>query len=256
MKLVAIALVGACAVAAAAAAESSEAWIGIALTDGSAGGARITKVMEGSPGQRAGLSAGDEVLALNNHKTDGPRALIDEVRKAGVGTTAHLRLVDAKGHARTVSLRLEARPDGMTLQRAQLIGRAAPDFEPEVQAGSPLARLSSLRGQVVLIDFFATWCGPCIATLPHVEELHERLGGRGLKVIGVSTESAPIVAQAAERFHLKYTLASDEKEGVSGSYHVFALPTMVVIDRQGVVREISIADTDAVDAALAAALKH
>ena len=63
------------------------------------------------------------------------------------------------------------------------------------------------------------------------------------------------VRAAAQRFRLKYTLASDASEGVSGSYHVFALPTMVVIDRQGVVREISIADADAIDAAIAAALK-
>jgi peroxiredoxin len=236
-------------------APAGDPWIGISLESGGFGGARIREVIEGSPGQRAGLAVGDEVLTLNDHKTDGPRALIDEVRRSGVGRRVALRVVDGKGHTRTVALQLEARPDMETLQRVQLLGRRAPDFEPLVQAGSKTGRLSELRGHVVLIDFFATWCGPCVATMPHVEELHERLGARGLKVIGVSTEAPPIVAAAAQRFRLKYTLASDESEGVSGSYHVFALPTMVVIDRQGVVREVSVADVDAVDSAIAAALK-
>jgi peroxiredoxin len=91
--------------------------------------------------------------------------------------------------------------------------------------------------------------------MPHVEELHERLSSHGLKVIGISTESPSIVAAAAGRFHLKYPLASDENEAVSGSYHVFALPTMVVIDRQGVVKQISIAVTETIDGAIAEALK-
>jgi peroxiredoxin len=152
-------------------------------------------------------------------------------------------------------LTLEARPDAESLQRGQLLGRSAPDFEPVVLAGTKLGRISGLRGSVVLIDFFATWCGPCMEALPHVEELHEKLGPRGLRVIGVSTEAPSIVAGIAARHGLKYTVASDEKEAISASYHVFALPTMVVIDRKGIVREVVVNDAAAVEAALEAALK-
>jgi peroxiredoxin len=234
---------------------SGQPWIGLVLTDGGFGGTRVKEVMDGSPGQRAGIVAGDEVLSIDDHKTESMRALVAEVKRAGLGHLAHLRLVDKRGHTRTVSLKLEARPDMETLQRNTLVGRPAPDFALSVQAGSKLGKLSSLRGQVVLLDFFATWCGPCVQAMPHLEELHERLGSRGLKVIGISTESPSTVAAAAERFHLKYPLASDEGEAMQNAYHVFALPTLVLIDRQGVVREVSVADPGAIEAELAEALR-
>ncbi|HZS40166.1 MAG TPA: redoxin family protein [Polyangia bacterium] len=230
-------------------------WIGIELDRGSHGGAKVKRVLEGTPGERAGLHEGDEVVAVDGVPSTTAKILVETVQKAGVGHVAKLRVVDAKGKPRTVELTLEARPSMSALERTSLVGHPAPDFEPTIQAGGKLPRISALKGQVVLIDFFATWCGPCIAAMPHVEEMHQKLAARGLKVLGVSSESAAIVAQAAGRFHVTYPLASDENEGVSGSYHVYALPTMVVIDRQGVVREVAVADTDAVDAAVEAALK-
>lgn len=230
-------------------------WLGLELEPGAQGGVRVRRVVPESPAQRAGFSPGDEVLTVGEEAVASPAALVAAVKRSGVGAKLTVRVVDGRGAKRAIAVTLEARPDDDDLQRSSLLGRAAPDFEPTVQAGAKLGRVSSLKGQVVLIDFFATWCGPCVAAMPHINALHEKLGAKGLKVIGVSTESPDIVARAAQRFGLKYTLASDEDEGVSRSYMIRALPTMVVIDRQGVVRTVSIADTDAVDAAIEAALR-
>jgi peroxiredoxin len=237
-----------------ASARSQGPWIGLVLDKGTQG-SRVKEVVENSPGQRAGIVAGEEVLSLDKTDTTAPEILIDAVKRAGVGQVVKLKVLDGKGVQRVVSLKLEARPEMSELQRNALVGKSAPDFTPAVLTGAKLGKLSSLKGQVVLIDFFATWCGPCVASMPHINGLHETLGAKGLKVIGVSTESADIVGRVAERFKLKYSIAADENEGISRSYKVYALPTMVVIDRQGKVTEIAVADTDAVDAAVERALK-
>jgi peroxiredoxin len=230
-------------------------WIGLQLGAGTFGGAKVKSVIPGSPGERAGIHAGDEVLSVDERATDSPAAVIETVQKGGVGHAARLRLVDGKGHTRQVTVTYEERPDRESLQRHSLVGRPAPDFQPSVQSGDKLPRVSGLRGKVVMIDFFATWCGPCIEAMPHIEELHKKLRKSGLVVLGISNESPSIVATAAERFHVTYPIAADADDGVTASYQVFALPTVVVIDRQGVVREVAVADFDAVDNAVAAALK-
>jgi peroxiredoxin len=238
------------------AAYADDPWIGITLDTGKVGGTHIREVHADAPGAKAGLKVGDEVLSLDGEKTESAQTLIAAVKRAGVGKTIKLKVADTSGKTRTVAMTLEPKPQMGDLQRGTLVGHAAPDFAPSVQVGAKLPRISAMKGQVVLIDFFATWCGPCVALMPHIEHLHATLGQKGLKVLGVSTESADIVAHAAERFHVSYPLASDESEGVSQSYRVFAIPTMVVIDRKGVVREVSVADPDTVDAAIEAALKE
>lgn len=239
----------------AALSQGESPWIGLTLDTGKQG-THVREVHPESPGAKAGIKAGEEVLALDGESTPSAQTLIAAVKKAGVGKTIKLKVADATGKARTVAITLEPKPRMDDLQRGSLVGHAAPDFEPSVQVGPKLPRISAMKGQVVLIDFFATWCGPCVAMMPHIEKLHATLGSKGLKVLGVSTESAPIVAGAAAKFHLTYPLASDESENISQSYRVFAIPTMVVIDKKGVVREVSVADPETIDAAIEAAMKE
>jgi len=94
--------------------------------------------------------------------------------------------------------------------------------------------LSKLRGKVVLLDFWATWCGPCRIEMPRVEKLHQEFKGKGLIVLGVNLREAPERARAFMKKN-GYTFGSllDAKAEVADRYQVDGIPTLLVIDRKG-----------------------
>jgi cytochrome c biogenesis protein CcmG, thiol:disulfide interchange protein DsbE len=119
------------------------------------------------------------------------------------------------------------------------VGRPAPAFRAATLAGPPLA-LADLRGKVVLLDFWATWCAPCLAEMPALRRLDETAGPRGLAVVGINIEGAAArraVDDVVREAGLRYPTVIDEGE-VRRRYGVEGLPHLVIIDRQGVVRRV------------------
>src|SRR5437879_5302075 len=68
-----------------------------------------------------------------------------------------------------------------------LIGKPAPDFKGEFSLNGKPTKLSDLKGKVVLLDFWAVWCGPCVSTFPHLREWHKEYKDKGLEILGVTT---------------------------------------------------------------------
>ncbi|HEX2571325.1 MAG TPA: redoxin domain-containing protein [Polyangia bacterium] len=219
-------------------AQASPPWLGVELQSGPQGGVVVKRVIPHSPAGRAGIRVGEEVVEFAGQKVTSGDALVMAVQHTPAGTRVPVKLARGRGSSRTVELVVEPRPDLDTLQRDTLLDQSAPDFMPKVVAGGKLGRLSSLRGRVVLLDFFATWCGPCRASMPHITALHRRLASRGLQVIGISNEEPQVVAGAAERFQLDYPLAADPGSEIGAQYFIHALPTVVLIDKRGQVRHI------------------
>lgn len=141
------------------------------------------------------------------------------------------------------------------------VGKAAPAFavKPVRPAGD--ITLDSLKGKVVLLDFWATWCGPCLQIMPRVSELSKKHRDAGLVVVGISNETPTTVSKFRDdRFDPGYDLAVDPGNRTNLLYGVTNLPTTVLIGRDGKVRhyevgadpEHGIADLEkAVEAALA-----
>lgn len=115
-------------------------------------------------------------------------------------------------------------------------GSAAPLLD---LAGNPVT-LGSLRGKLVLLNFWATWCPPCQGETPVLRDLDEQYRARGLAIVGVAVqETTPDDVRAyAQRYGLGYTIAFDATADVFNAYRVYALPTQVFIGADGTVRQV------------------
>ncbi|HEY0172715.1 MAG TPA: cytochrome c biogenesis protein CcdA [Pyrinomonadaceae bacterium] len=112
----------------------------------------------------------------------------------------------------------------------------APDLELTTTDGKPL-KLSELRGQVVLLNFWATWCVPCRSEIPALNAMEKELSARGFKVLGVTTsDSSDVVSEYQKDVRQDYTVALGD-DAVANAYSVGVLPTTFIIDREGRIRE-------------------
>ena len=112
-------------------------------------------------------------------------------------------------------------------------GRLAPDFT--VSDGTTTVHLASYRGSVVLLNFWATWCQPCVVEMPSLLELHR--DQPGLAVLAVSIdEDADAYSRFLVRHHIDLITVRDPSQGAAKLYHTDMWPETYVIDRQGVIR--------------------
>jgi thiol-disulfide isomerase/thioredoxin len=108
-------------------------------------------------------------------------------------------------------------------------------FDYVLNAPESAPSLSSMKGHTVLLDFWATWCGPCQQTAPVVDRIAARYRDQGLDVVGVNTsDAAGNAAPWAARHHLGYPIAYDEG-AAARAYGVENLPTLVIIGKDGTV---------------------
>ncbi|MFN3237193.1 MAG: TlpA family protein disulfide reductase [Pseudomonadales bacterium] len=113
-----------------------------------------------------------------------------------------------------------------------------PDFTLKSMAGDNL-RLAELRGEGVLINFWASWCGPCRQEMPLLQKIQQRYEPLGFTVLGVNVDEEQSKARRiAERLNLDFPLLLDSAQQVSEAYGVNAMPFTVLVDRSGKARYI------------------
>ncbi len=121
-----------------------------------------------------------------------------------------------------------------------LVGQPAPDFSLEDLDGN-LVKLADLKGSVVVLDFWATWCGPCRAAMPALNAIYERHKAAGLKVYVVNQqEPKDKVARFIDGAKLTMPALLDLKGSVGRQYHVSGLPTTVIIGPDGTVKHVHV----------------
>ena len=120
-------------------------------------------------------------------------------------------------------------------QRPILTGLAAADFQLKSVSGE-VVRLSELRGSVVVLDFWATWCGPCREELPVVEKLRTEFAGK-VQFLGINDEDNRTVADFLKKNGYELSVLMDGRKDVHRQYGIRSIPQLFVIDREGVIRQ-------------------
>ena len=147
------------------------------------------------------------------------------------------------------------------------IGSMAPSYEAPTVDGSRAISLESLRGKVVLLNIWATWCPPCIREMPAIESAYRQLKSEGLEVLAVSVD-APVgkrdamgnlggdIQEFAQQFSLTFPILHDPEKRVEQKFAIFGLPTTIVIDRDGRIAQKVIGGAEWDDAEHMASLRE
>lgn len=138
------------------------------------------------------------------------------------------------------------------------VGDLAPTYQSRTLDGETLA-VGTAKDGPVLLNFWATWCTPCRTETPFLQEIHDRYGPRGLRVVGVSMDSPgskPEIRAFVEEMGVSYRVVHDARQRGMDVFHLLGLPATFVLDRRGTIRFARIGPVSEEDADFRAVLEQ
>jgi peroxiredoxin len=117
-------------------------------------------------------------------------------------------------------------------------GQAAPEIQLKDPSGKPVI-LSSFKGRVVVVDFWASWCGPCRQSMPFLERLSKTYKNKGLVVLGVNVDNdVKTAAKFLAEVHVSFAVLNDTQKNVAKAYAPPTMPSSYIVDKMGRIRHV------------------
>ncbi|MFO0568866.1 MAG: redoxin domain-containing protein [Polyangiaceae bacterium] len=221
---------------------SARGWLGVEVSvpPDRTGGVLVQSVLHGSPAERAGLLPGDRMLKLDGALVSSPSDVVRIVSSRDAGARVAI-VVRRANEERLLAAELVAAPDETGVLGLTYVGQRAPSLDGlETVQGSVEPTNRTLAGKVVVLEFWAPWCTVCRFLVPRMNEWHARYAAQGVVVLGVTMDAVVPASTAASQLGIEYPVASDHDGKTTRAYRARAIPTLFVIDKAGVVRDVQV----------------
>lgn len=214
----------------------AQAWAGIRFDMGKP---LVKRVIRTSPAEKAGLKQGDVVVSVDGRPATGASELVAYIKARKVGDQVAF-VIDRGGTKQTLTVTVALRPPIDELISAEMRDQPAPPFSAMKVTGPHETSLDALKGEVVLLVFWATWCKPCEIVQPYFDKWQASYGPKGLRVVALTSEPVGDVTTWLTNHWLSYSIGIDADGEIQATYMAPGTPTVVVIDRKGIVKALHV----------------
>lgn len=220
--------------------DENRGWLGVEMVSAPSeqAGALVRDVLRGSPAAQAGIQAGHRIIRINGEGITGPEDVARVVTRLPAGTRVSVA-VEAPRGVRMLAVVLGPAPaDDSDVMRLRYVGQPPPRLtDVRTVQGQSIQSLRELRGKVVVLEFWASWCAVCQFLVPKLNRWRDQYQAQGLELVSVTTDHFDLASATAGQLDIKYTVLADPSGKTTEAYRALALPSLFVLDKRGIVRE-------------------